>query len=159
METAGGAAAMPSHTLWCERYCAENRPIDTGYRRIDRWVGVSAEHEGELHSLLQLAMARRCKEQVQLELPPKRRMKVSLAVKPAEMKRVVKQMQKIEDLRAAVEAGEADEACGLSVELMRAVSLLAEAKLPAIKDWLEQVLLEGGDPSRKVLLFAHHHLP
>ena len=70
------APGAPSHRQWCARYCEENRPIYTGFRYVDRWVGVSPEHGGELHALLQRVMVRKRKEEVLSQLPPKRRSKV-----------------------------------------------------------------------------------
>ena len=60
----GNTGAMPSLSLWNERYCHENRQIFTGYRSIDRWVGVSEEHAAELHNLLSRVMVRKRKEEV-----------------------------------------------------------------------------------------------
>ena len=41
---------------------------------------------------------------------------------------------------------------------MRIFRLLAEAKVGAVTEWLDASLLsEGADPSRKSLIFAHHH--
>ena len=67
----GASGAMPCLRLWNERFCLENRKVYTGYRYIDRWVGLSAEHGDELHALLSRVMVRKRKEEVLHELPPK----------------------------------------------------------------------------------------
>ena len=93
----GSSGAMPSLRQWNERYCLENRKVFTGFRYIDRWVGLSDEHGDELHGLLNRVMVRKRKEDVLHELPPKRRCRVVLQLKPSELKAVEKQMRRLED--------------------------------------------------------------
>ena len=141
LSAVGGPRALPPFGAWCRRYCRENAQIYTGFRYIDRWVGVSEENEAELREILGIAMVRKRKDQVLDQLPPKRRNKVALQLKPSELKRVAAQMKKIEDLQKA--AGGADGDDLPAHELMRVFQLLADAKCNAVKEWLEASLLEG----------------
>ena len=129
----------------------------TGRGYIDRWVGVSSEHEDELNALLGCVMARKRKEEVLHELPPKRRSKVHLTLSRAEMAKVTKHMKGVDDLQQAVECAADDGGLPASV-LMEAFRLVAEAKVSAVTDWLDETLLNGSfQAPRKAVIFAHHH--
>lgn len=104
-------------------------------------------------------MARKRKEEVLHELPPKRRCKVVLQLRPTELKKVSAQMQKLEAFEREAEGGSGGEGSLPTPELMRLFKLLADAKRDACREWIESSLLEDSsfDPSRKALIFAHHH--
>lgn len=155
---AGRSAPKVPFTGWCEYFCDENRQIFTGFRWLDRWMGVNAEREEELHSLLRLRMARKLKREVMAELPPKQRVCVALEVTERELKRVRAQQDAVKDMERAVQGDEDD---GVPThELMRVFKLLAEAKQKAVCDWLDDALLPpilgGGAGGGKVIIFAHH---
>ena len=76
-------------------------------------------------------MARRMKEEVLSELPPKRRAKVRLELSPAEMKKVNDQKKLIQDyeekISEALEVNEEDEGFGLPTpEVMKVFKLLCQ---------------------------------
>ena len=79
---------MPSLKQWNVRYCFEAKKVwvGKGGRPLERWVGVSDVNGGELHALLGEVMVRKRKEDVLHELPPKRRSKVVLMLKPSQLK-------------------------------------------------------------------------
>ena len=180
----GGSAAieMPPLRAWNVRYCHEARKVWVGRRPIERWVGVSDQHGAELHALLGEVMVRKRKEEVLHELPPKRRSKVVLQLKPSDLKAVCRQMAQVSDVRGGLSGAEGggngvsgvsgssgvddveedDDCSGAShpaPDIMDAFKLLAEAKASAVCEWLESTLLEGSDRQgeRKTLIFAHHH--
>ena len=172
---------MPSLRAWNARYCLEARKVWVGRRPIERWVGVSDEHGAELHALLGEVMVRKRKEEVLHELPPKRRSKVVLQLKPSDLKAVSRHMALVDDVAGGlhgnggdrrdgrggsdgfgeVEASEDDENSGASLapEVMDAFKVLADAKTGAVCEWLESTFLDGSDRmgERKALIFAHHH--
>ena len=105
--------AMPSLRQWNQRYCLEARKVWCGRRAVEKWVGVSDTHGEELHSLLGKVMVRKRKEEVLHELPPKRRSKVVLQLKPGELKAVRKQMALVGDIEAGL-SGSGDRNTGRS---------------------------------------------
>eukprot|EP00966_Prymnesium_polylepis_P002652 60927-Prymnesium_polylepis.1 len=164
---------MPPVKQWNARYCLEARKqwLGRGSRPIERWVGVSAEHGAELHALLGEVMVRVRKEEVLHELPPKRRSKVVLQLKPSDLKAVRKQMASVNDIESGLyghsgsgggcASGDEEEGSGAASlptpEVMRAFAMLADAKACAVCEWLESSLLDGSDTGGKTLVFAHHH--
>ena len=176
--------SLPSMKQWNVRYCLEARKVWAGRRPVERWVGVSDVHGDELHALLGEVMIRKRKEEVLHELPPKRRSKVVLQIKPSELKALSKQMAKVKDVEAGLRGGgggggrggdisgsgiggdvEEDTDGGASQpspEVMALFKVLADAKASAVCEWIENSLLDGSDVSdassrRKALIFAHHH--
>ncbi|CAE7437351.1 Zranb3 [Symbiodinium necroappetens] len=155
----GHRIRLPPVDKWCAHFCAENRQFNTGFRTINRWIGVSKEHEEALSELLHFFMVRRTKEEVLAELPPKRRLKVRLELTPSEMGPVTKQQQAIAAFeKAAKENSEGEEIDSLpSHEIMKVFKLLAEAKQGAVCDWLHTSFFdEQAGVKTKVLIFAHH---
>lgn len=179
--------ALPSMKLWNARYCLELRKVWAGRRPVEKWVGVSDMHGEELHALLGEVMVRKRKEEVLHELPPKRRSKVVLQLKPGELKAIRKQTALVKDLESGLggsrgnhtgfsdgvdgAAGSGDGVGGVgdvddssvgsqpSPEAMALFKILADAKASAVCEWLENALLDGTDASfrHKALIFAHHH--
>eukprot|EP00966_Prymnesium_polylepis_P249553 5769603-Prymnesium_polylepis.1 len=101
-------------------------------------------------------MVRQLKSQVLTQLPPIQRSKVPLQLRPSELKVVERQMQRVRDFEDEA-AGGGDELP--AKELMAIFRLLADAKVPAVREWLESTLLDpDGDfgTDRKALIFCHH---
>ena len=172
--------SLPSMKQWNMRYCLESRKVWAGRRPVERWVGVSDVHGDELHALLGEVMIRKRKEEVLHELPPKRRSKVVLQIKPSELKALSKQMAKVKDVESGLRGGDGDSSSSGSAvvggveddtdggasqpspEVMALFKVLADAKASAVCEWIENSLLDGSDVSdassrRKALIFAHHH--
>jgi SWI/SNF-related matrix-associated actin-dependent regulator 1 of chromatin subfamily A len=110
------------------------------YRYCDAASGsMGASNTDELHGILaSTIMIRRLKQDVLKELPPKRRMPISVDVDLKEYNAIQKKFIQ--------EGGEGD-AC--LHELRKA---LIPAKIPAIFDWIDNFLLTN----KKLIVFAHH---
>eukprot|EP00441_Pelagodinium_beii_P043767 CAMPEP_0197637374 /NCGR_PEP_ID=MMETSP1338-20131121/12620_1 /TAXON_ID=43686 ORGANISM="Pelagodinium beii, Strain RCC1491" /NCGR_SAMPLE_ID=MMETSP1338 /ASSEMBLY_ACC=CAM_ASM_000754 /LENGTH=708 /DNA_ID=CAMNT_0043209793 /DNA_START=30 /DNA_END=2156 /DNA_ORIENTATION=- len=121
------------------RYCVIQQQNIFGGRLVSKVVG--ARNAAELNFLLtSTAMIRRLKKDVLSQLPPKRRQRVPLEVDTKHLK----------NIRSGMRDSESDD--GLLPNLFR---LTAEAKLPAVKEYLLEVLERG---SEKAIIFAHHKL-
>ena len=83
-----------------------------------------------------------------------------LTLRPSELKPVAAQMGKMRALEGGLDGGGDGDEEGLpSPEVMKVFKLLADAKVGAVKEWIEATLFDEGsfDSSRKALIFAHHH--
>jgi len=152
------------------RYCVQRPQQIFGGKSVNKVVG--ARNAAELnHLLTNTVMVRRLKKDVLTQLPPKRRQKIPMDVSDSKLMREVRaEMQRMK-LRTGV---------GVSPELLRtgdgrlhdfgtvtgaldevggggAVSTLfqkmAQAKLPAVKEYILEVLERGEE---KAIIFAHH---
>merc|ERR1712048_1452488 len=93
-------------------------------------------------------MIRRLKKDVLAQLPEKRRQKVPLELSTSSMREVRKGAEEL--------SGDVLEVVGAQGDAVSNVfKLLAKAKLPAVKEYLLEVLERGDD---KIIIFAHHHI-
>lgn len=126
------------------RYCIQEERMLFGGRLVSHVVG--ARNASELnHLLTSTVMVRRLKKDVLAELPPKRRQKVPLEVSDSkQMRDIQKRMTDLSDLLEVGGSGEAVQTLFLQT---------AMAKLPAVKEYLLEVLDRGDE---KAIVFAHH---
>lgn len=123
------------------RYCVQ-QPHMLGGRSVVKVAG--ARNTAELHHLLNsTVMVRRLKKEVLTQLPPKRRQRVPMEVSDSKLMKDIK--------------GEMARAGGsFSGEAVQSLFLrMAKAKVPAVKEYLEEVLERGDD---KIIVFAHHRI-
>eukprot|EP00747_Dinoflagellata_sp_TGD_P023844 gnl/TRDRNA2_/TRDRNA2_130120_c0_seq2.p1 gnl/TRDRNA2_/TRDRNA2_130120_c0~~gnl/TRDRNA2_/TRDRNA2_130120_c0_seq2.p1 ORF type:complete len:678 (+),score=124.59 gnl/TRDRNA2_/TRDRNA2_130120_c0_seq2:46-2034(+) len=128
------------------RYCLEQeRKLYSG--QVVRNV-VGTRNSAELnHLLTSTVMVRRLKKDVITELPAKRRQRVPLEVADAkQMKEIRAELQVLEDAMQNPKSDSSDKAATV-------FSKLAKAKLPAVKEYLQEVLERGDE---KMIIFAHH---
>jgi len=121
------------------RYCVMQQQNLHGGRLVSKVVG--ARNAAELNFLLNsTVMIRRLKKDVLAQLPPKRRQRVPLEVDTKRLKNLRSEM------KDASNEGES---------LPNRFRLIAEAKLPAVKEYLLEVLDRGAE---KAIIFAHHKI-
>jgi SWI/SNF-related matrix-associated actin-dependent regulator 1 of chromatin subfamily A len=139
------APAIIDNMGW-HRFCAR---FVEGFEDIMGFRATGVRHEQEMHNRLRGSgwMARRRKEDVLPQLPPKR---YSLVVFPQGSKtaKIVEQEQQF-DHRQIIEHGVPVGVAALP-ELRRE---MGEAKVPDCVDWIKDAL-DGG--MEKLLVFAHH---
>jgi SNF2 family DNA or RNA helicase len=130
------------------RYCMQQQSMIFGGRMVNQVVG--ARNSTELnHLLTTTVMIRRLKKDVMQELTPKRRQKVPLEVADAkDMKESRNQMHNIQDSWFVGESGPSEAISSLFMKT-------AKAKLPAVKEYLIEVLERGDE---KAIIFAHHQV-
>jgi SNF2 family DNA or RNA helicase len=129
------------------RYCLQEQRMLFGGNVVS--VVVGARNSGELNYLLtKTAMVRRLKRDVLQELPAKRRQKVPLEITDAKQMKNIR--KSTDDLPGSFVMGSDGTQAVQSV-----FKATAEAKLPAVKEYLLEVLERGDE---KAIIFAHHHI-
>jgi len=134
---------------FCEfraRYCKLQQRNVFGGRQVNQVVG--GRNGRELNYLLtNSVMIRRQKKDVLKQLPEKRRQKVPLdVVDTKQLKDIRKDMVHLNSIME----GSTEEKLGMP----EIFGSLAQAKLPAVKEYLQDVMDRGDE---KAIVFAHHH--
>ncbi|KAF8017668.1 hypothetical protein BT93_H2767 [Corymbia citriodora subsp. variegata] len=117
----------------------------------------SSNHE-ELHNLMKATvMIRRLKREVLTQLPVKRRQQVFLDLADKDMKKINALFRELKGIKERIKAcASKEEAESLKFSEKNLISKIytdsAEAKIPAVLDYLETVVEAGC----KFLIFAHH---
>eukprot|EP00746_Dinoflagellata_sp_MGD_P137699 gnl/MRDRNA2_/MRDRNA2_71462_c0_seq1.p1 gnl/MRDRNA2_/MRDRNA2_71462_c0~~gnl/MRDRNA2_/MRDRNA2_71462_c0_seq1.p1 ORF type:complete len:715 (-),score=158.26 gnl/MRDRNA2_/MRDRNA2_71462_c0_seq1:51-2048(-) len=140
--------SMPSLKAYRDRYC-QTDVQHFGGRTIIKYVG--AKNKSELNAfLVGTVMIRRLKSDVLKQLPPKSRQRIVLDPtkidkgKMARLKDLIQEGKYLDDSGSAL-AG-----------LPNVFRVTAEAKLEAVKDYIEYLLNVSDD--LKFLVFAHHQV-
>ncbi|EFC38323.1 DEXH-box helicase [Naegleria gruberi] len=114
----------------------------------------------ELNYLLsRTVMIRRRKETVLSELPEKQRQRVLLSVKPSDLKQLefsAERMKRaIEKMKTAITSEEHNQSnFDKNSEIFRMYTMTGKAKLPAVKEYIQDMIENTGD--LKFLVFAYH---
>lgn len=116
----------------------------------------ASNHE-ELHNLMKATvMIRRLKKDVLAQLPVKRRQQVFLDVAEKDMKQINALFRELEVVKGKIKACKSEEVQSLKFTENNLINKIytdsAEAKIPAVLDYLETVIEAGC----KFLIFAHH---
>jgi len=137
---------LASFAEFRSRYCVQQQTQIFSGKVVSRVVG--ARNTTELNSLLNsTVMVRRLKKDVLSQLPPKRRQKIPIEVSDEKVLREIRsEMQTLSDLMSSGGGGEAVQTLFLKT---------AKAKLPAVKEYLLEVLERGDE---KTIIFAHHQI-
>jgi hypothetical protein len=127
------------------RYCLQQQQNVFGGRVVNQVVGARNSHELN-YLLTSSVMIRRQKKEVLHDLPPKRRQKIPLETSRS------KQMEDMYNrLEHITDSWQPDDVQGVQTYFKK----VAEAKLPAVKEYLLEVL---DRTQEKAIVFAHHHL-
>jgi len=131
------------------RYCVQQQSQLFNGRILNKVVG--ARNAAELNYLLtSTIMVRRLKKDVLAQLPPKRRQRIPIEVSDAKLlKEIRNEMRALNEVMIDGGGGAASE--GISTLFMKT----AQAKLPAVKEYILEVLERGDD---KAIIFAHHQI-
>mmetsp|Transcript_86283 Transcript_86283/g.243119 ORF Transcript_86283/g.243119 Transcript_86283/m.243119 type:complete len:741 (+) Transcript_86283:59-2281(+) len=132
------------------RYCLQQQSLIGGGKTVSKIVGV--RNAAELNYLLtSTVMVRRLKKEVLTELPDLRRQRVPIEVSDAKLLKEIR--GKMQVLTDAIDGGTVGP--GGTTATSTLFQKMALGKLPAIKEYLEEVLERGDE---KVIVFAHHKL-
>lgn len=134
----------PKMVEFRSRYCLQQQKQVFGGRTVSQVVG--ARNSAELnHLLTSTVMVRRLKKDVLSQLPEKRRQKVPVEVADAKLLKDMRvQMAELSDMITAGGAGTA---------VQTLFTRTAQAKIPAVKEHVQEVLDRGDE---KAIIFAHH---
>ncbi|KAF8017672.1 hypothetical protein BT93_H2767 [Corymbia citriodora subsp. variegata] len=136
---------------------ALSRPIELYKQGFFGVYQGSSNHE-ELHNLMKATvMIRRLKREVLTQLPVKRRQQVFLDLADKDMKKINALFRELKGIKERIKAcASKEEAESLKFSEKNLISKIytdsAEAKIPAVLDYLETVVEAGC----KFLIFAHH---
>eukprot|EP00931_Biecheleriopsis_adriatica_P063530 TRINITY_DN38492_c0_g2_i1.p1 TRINITY_DN38492_c0_g2~~TRINITY_DN38492_c0_g2_i1.p1 ORF type:complete len:750 (-),score=183.32 TRINITY_DN38492_c0_g2_i1:155-2404(-) len=128
------------------RYCVIQQQIIHGGRKVSKVVGARCADELN-HLLTSTVMIRRLKKDVLSQLPPKRRQRVPIEVFDTKL---LKEIRNHKYGKAGVSNFGED-----MQETSNLFKNIAQAKLPAVKEHILEVLERGDE---KAIIFAHHQL-